>query len=211
MADPRAPRDISIEGFLAALASTDETHGAVSASAMAAGMGTALLLRVASFPQTKTDSVEDRMLLLVAASALGAVREQLIETIETDTAVRLYAARNMPRASATQRTRRDAAIELALQAAADVPLEVMRLCRLALTHAQTVAERGCRAAASDTALAIALLLSGFGGARANLETRLSSLTDVTYTAAVVDDIARLTNETTAAARAAELLVQAPSS
>jgi hypothetical protein len=39
--------------------------------------------------------------------------------------------------------------------------------------------------------------------------KLSSLTDVVYTEAVVDEMARLTDEATVAARAAELLVQAP--
>jgi hypothetical protein len=58
-------------------------------------------------------------------------------------------------------------------------------------------------------LAVALLRVGFNGARANLETKLSSLTDVVYAEAVVGDIARLADEATAAARAAELLVQAP--
>jgi len=58
-------------------------------------------------------------------------------------------------------------------------------------------------------LAIALLRVGLAGARSNLEARLSSLTDVVYTKAVVEEIADLCEKATAAARAAESSVQPP--
>jgi formiminotetrahydrofolate cyclodeaminase len=172
-------------------------------------MGTALLRAVAALPKTKSDSADDRTVLMSALTALADVQEQLIETIETDTAVKIFAARNMPQASETERRERQAALQLALRAAADVPLEVMRLCALGLKHAQAVAARSARAASSDVELAVALLRAGFNGVRANLEMKLSSLTYVVYTEAVVEEIARLTEEATAAARAAELSVQPP--
>ena len=83
---------------------------------------------VAALPQTRSDSVADRTKLIEAAAALTDVQQQLIETIETETAVKLFTARNMPQASDAQRSERQAAIQLALRASADVPLEVMRLC-----------------------------------------------------------------------------------
>jgi formiminotetrahydrofolate cyclodeaminase len=209
MANPQVPSETAIRDFLTALASAEEAHGAASASAVAGGMGTALLLMVASLPKTKSGSVDDRAVLMTAQTALSGVQEQLIETIETDTAVKIYTARNMPQASETQREERQAAIQFALRAAADVPLEVMRLCALGLKYAEVIAGRSSRAASSDMELAVALLRVGFNGARANLETKLSSLTDVVYAETVVGDIARLADEATAAARAAELLVQAP--
>ena len=49
--------------------------------------------------------------------------------------------------------------------------------------------------------------SGLTGARSNLEARLSSLTDVVYTKAVVEEIAHLSEEATTAARAADALGQ----
>jgi formiminotetrahydrofolate cyclodeaminase len=209
MADLRVLSETSIGDFLTALASAEQAHGAVSASAIAAGMGTALLRVVAALPKTKSDSADDRTVLMSALTALADVQEQLIETIETDTAVKIFAARNMPQASETERRERQAALQLALRAAADVPLEVMRLCALGLKHAEAVAGRSARAASSDVELAVALLRAGFNGARANLEMKLSSLTFVVYTEAVVEEIARLTEEATAAARAAELSVQPP--
>lgn len=209
MKTPRLPGETSIRDFLAAVASAEEAHGAVSAAAVAGGLGSSLLLMVATLPRTRSNSIEDRTALIEAATVLSDVQEQLIETIETETAVKIFAARNMPHASDTQRTERQAAIQFALRAAADVPLEVMRLCARGLRHAETVAGRTSRAASADVYLAVALLHAGFAGARANLESRLSSLTDVVYLTSVVDEIARLGEEATTAARAAESLVQAP--
>jgi len=169
MTFPRESSDASIREFLAAVSSGDAMHGAVSAAALAGGLGTSLLVMAAALPQTRSDSVTDRAALAAASTALTSLQQQLLETIETETVVKIYAARNMPQASAAQRTEREAAIQLALRAAADVPLEIMRLCAFALGHARTVADRCARAAATDVELAIALLRAGFSGARSNLE------------------------------------------
>ena len=209
MTESQLGRDVPVREFLTALASADSAQGVVSAAAVAGAMGTSLLLRVAALPTTRSNSLDDRTALLGAAAALGDVEAQLIETIETDTAVKLFAARNMPQANLAQRSQREGAMQLALRAAADVPLEVIRLCALGLKHAQTVAASSCRAAGSDVQLAIALLRIGLTGARSNLEARLSSLIDVVYTKSVVEEIAHLSEEATTAARAAELSMQPP--
>lgn len=207
MAHWRSANETSIRNFLTALASADDAHGAVSASAAAGGMGASLLLMIAALP--RSDSNDDPTLLVSTTTALTGVQEELLETIETETAVKLFTARNMPHASQVERAARETAIQLALRAAADVPLEVMRLCALGLTHARSVAGRSPRAAFADVKLAIALLQAGFNGARANLEAKLSSLTDALYVTSVVDDMARLGDEATTAVRAAESLVQIP--
>src|SRR4026207_471826 len=101
MATPQLGSDAPIGEVLAALASADSTHGAVSASAVAGAMGTSLLLMVAALPTTRSDSIDERSGLMRAGAALGELQEQLIETIETETAVKLFAARNLPQASDT--------------------------------------------------------------------------------------------------------------
>ena len=209
MTDPQRRSDAPLREFMTALASADSAEGAVAAAAAAGAMGASLLLKVAALPSTRSDSAAERTALLRAGALLGDLQEQLIETVETETLVKLFAARNMPQASQTERARRQAAIQLALRAAADVPLEVIRLCTLALKHAQIVAASSCRAAGNDVELAVSLLRVGLAGARSNLETRLTSLTDVVYTKAVVEEIADLCEQATAAARAAESSVQPP--
>ena len=209
MAVPQPGSDGPIREFLSALASADTPEGAVSAAAVAGAMGTSLLLMVAALPTTRLGATDERTALMGAATALGDVQEQLIETMESETVVKLFAARNLPQASQAQKSEREAAIQRALRAGADVPLEVIRLCGVALKHARVVAASSSRAVRSEVELAVALLRVGFNGARSNLEDRLSSMTDVVYTKAVVEEIAGLSEEATAAARAAELSVQAP--
>jgi formiminotetrahydrofolate cyclodeaminase len=85
----------------------------------------------------------------------------------------------------------------------------MRLCGRGLKHAETVAARSSRAASADVQLAVALLNAAFSGARSNLEGKVSSLTDRLYITSVVDEIARLSEETTMATRAAESSLQVP--
>ena len=209
MARPRESIDASLREFLAALSSAESAHGAVSVAAVAGGLGTSLLLMVAAHPKTRSDSATDRTALISATTALADVQEQLLETIETETVVKIYAARNMPQGSTTQRTEREAALQLSLRAAADVPLEVIRLCALGLQHARTVAKHCTRAAAAEVELGVTLLRAGFSGARSNVETRLSSLTDVLYTTAILEETARLGEEVTTAVNAAEASVRVP--
>lgn len=203
------PGSTSIRDFLRAVAAAEEPHGALSVAAVTGGLGTSLLQMAAALPQTRSDSVDDRMRLLEAAVALGDVQEQLLETVETETAVKIFAARNMPQASDSQRSERQAAIQIALRAAADVPVEVMRLCSRGLTHAQTVAAHSSRAASADVELAIELLRSAFNGARSNLEGKMSSLTDAKHIASLADEIARLSEEVAEAARAAAAFLRVP--
>src|SRR4029450_12236942 len=185
----------------------ETAHGAVSTAAVAGGLGSALLLMVAALPQTRSASVADRAKLVGAATGVTGVQRQLIETIETETAVTLFTARSMPQATDAQRSERLAAIQLALRASADVPLEVMRLCAEGLDLAATIAKHGSRAAAADVQLGVALFQAGFDGARSNLEGKLSSFTDAGHVTSVAEEIVRRTGETSASTRATESLLK----
>ena len=198
-----------IRDFLNAIASAEEAHGAVSAAAVSGAIGTSLLMMVAALPHTRFDSVEDRTRLLEAGTALADVQAQLLEAVETETAVKVFAARNMPQASANQRAQRLASLQIALRAAADVPLEVMRLCARGLRQAERLAAHSSRAAAADVQLGIALVQAAFIGARAKLEDKITSLTDTQYVTAVIDEVARLSEESAQAAQSAEAFLQVP--
>ena len=72
-----------------------------------------------------------------------------------------------------------------------------------------VEAHGARAGSADVQLGVALLRAGFEGARSNLEGKLSSFIDAAYITSILDEIGRLTGETTASTRAAESLLKAP--
>jgi methenyltetrahydrofolate cyclohydrolase len=208
MAELRLPNETSIPEFLAALASPEGTHGAVAAAAVAGAMGASLLQRVATLPQTLPEDA-DAPTVLTSAAALARMQEEFLETIETETAVKLFAARNMPHSSDAERVRREDAIQLALRAAADVPMEVMRLCLQALQHAARLASRSPRAAFADVELGIALLEAAFNGARSSLEAKLPSLTDALQVTSIATHVAHLTGDAITAADAAKSFVQVP--
>jgi formiminotetrahydrofolate cyclodeaminase len=209
MANPQLTSDVSIREFLRVVSSADSAPGAVAAAAAAGALGTALLLKVAALPTTRAESIDDYTHLSVAATGLSQLQEQLLETIETESEVKLFAARHMPQTNHVQRAKREAAIQLALRAAADVPLEVIRLCSRALQHSQTVASLSSHAVATEVELAVALLRAAVSGARSNLEGRLGSLTDVVHVKAVVDKIASLSGAAALAADTATFSIQRP--
>jgi formiminotetrahydrofolate cyclodeaminase len=209
MAEAKFPHEGSIPEFLAALASPVNTYGAVSVAAVAGAMGVSLLQMVAALPQALPDSADDRASLVDAVDLLGRLREELLETIETETDVKLFVARNMPQANEAERVKREGAIQFALRAAAEVPLEVMRLCTQGLQRAETVGARTPRAASPDVELAVALLEAGFHGARSSLEAKLPSLTDAVRVRSIAEQVAGLSADAGAAAGAARTLVRVP--
>jgi formiminotetrahydrofolate cyclodeaminase len=152
---------------------------------------------VGGLPQTRSDTVDDRAKLIEAASSLSEVQEQLLEAVETQTAVKIFAARNMPQASQAQRATRQAAIQVALRPLRTCPLEALRLCAHGVKNAATVAADRSRAASVDVQLGVGLLHTAFVGARSHLEGRMSTITDTTYITSVVDEIERLSEEATA--------------
>ena len=207
MAQLRFPKEGSIPEFLAALASPEDAHGALAAAAVAGAMGASLLRMVAALPQTLSNGDDDPTALVSAAAALVRVQEELLETVETETAVKLFAARSLPKASRAERAKRESAIQFALRAAVDVPLEVMSLCERALRPAAAVAKRSPRAASTDVELAVAMLEAAFNAARSNLEAKLPILTDVAHVAAIGEQVARLSDDAASAADAARSLVK----
>jgi formiminotetrahydrofolate cyclodeaminase len=209
MAELRFPNEGSIPEFLAALASPDDTHGALTAAAVTAAIGASLLQKVAALPQTLPHANDELTALVRAAAALARGQEELLETVETETAVKLFAARNMPQASTAERADRERAIQLALRAAADVPLEIMRLCERALQHAHTVGERSPRAASPEVELGVMLLDSAFNAARSILETKLPILTDAVQVTSIGEAIARLSHDAAVSVAAARSSVKVP--
>jgi len=185
--------DKTVRELMAALASADPTPGGGSASAAASAMGASLLLMVSRLPKTRANSDEDRAALAAAAAALTGIQAQLIEAVDADTAAydQVVAAYKLPKGSDADKSARTAAIQHALRAATDVPLNVMRLSVDGLERASAVAAHGHRGAASDAGVAAALLAAGLHGAQLNVDINLGGISDARYTDAVKGEVRRL--------------------
>lgn len=209
MARSRISTTTSLRELYAGMSTADIAPGAVTAAAVASGMGVSLLIMVAALPKTRSGSIDDRTALMGVTTTLLSIQRGLADTLDTQTTARIAAARAMAQTNDEQRLERDTAIQLALRAAAEVPLDIMRLSARGLKHAQTVAAHACRAAATDMELAVGLLRIGLVGARSNLELTLGSLIDETYTQGVIEEIAALSDEGAKAASAAESWLRIP--
>jgi methenyltetrahydrofolate cyclohydrolase len=201
--------DTPLRGLLAAFSSPAPTPGGGSAAALAAAVGASLLMMVARLPKTRTGTDDDRTALEAAAAALDPLRARLTDAIDADAAAydRVVAAYKLPKATPEEQSARKAAIQQALRAATDVPMEVMRMSAEAIDHAKTIAAHGHRAAASDVGVAAALLRAGLRGAGLNIDTNAGSVSDQRYVDGVLGERARLSERAAAAADAAETLLR----
>jgi formiminotetrahydrofolate cyclodeaminase len=165
-------------------------------------------MMVASLPRTRSGSDADRTALAGAARALAPLQARLTDAIDLDAAAydRVVAAYRLAKATAAEQSARAAAIQDALRAATEVPLDVMRASVLALDEARTVAAHGHAPAASDIGVAVALLHAGLRGARLNVAANQAGLKDAGYAAAVGQEAERLADGAECAAQAARTLL-----
>jgi len=200
--------DRSLRDLLTAFSSPDPTPGGGSASALASAVGASLLMMVAGLPKTRTGADEERAALAAAADVLAGIRQQLSDAIDADAAAydMVVAAYKLPKTSPEEQTARKTAIQLALRAATEVPLDVMRSSASALGHAKTIAANGNQNAASDVGVAAALLRAGFRGAGLNVATNLGSISDAAYLSAINAETARLSEAAGQAAAEADALL-----
>ena len=202
-------RDLALRDLLDAFSRPDPTPGGGSAAALSSAVGASLLMMVAALPKTRHGSDADRDALAAAAGALAGIRDRLAASIDEDTAAYdgVVAAYRLPKGSADEQVARKAAIQRALRAATDVPLEVMRQSARALEEATVLAGHGYKPASSDVGVAIAMLMAGSAGAHLNVDVNLDAIADETYRGTVGDEARDLMERTGRIAQRAEDLLQ----
>ena len=201
--------DRPLRDLLAAFSSPEPTPGGGSASALAASIGASLLMMVAALPKTRTGAETERAALSAAAAALAGIRARLTDAIDADAGAYdgVVAAYKLPKSSPDEQAARKAAIQQALRAATDVPLDVMRLAAAAIEHCRTIAANGHRAAASDVGVAAALLRAGLRGAALNIDINVGSVSDPAYVDGVRAESSRLSGSAASTADEAETLLR----
>lgn len=157
----RMIKDKSIQQFLDELASKAPTPGGGSAAAIMGAMGAALVGMVCNLTIGKKnyEAVEDEMKATLAAAE--DVRARLTDMIRADVTVfdQVMGAYGLPKDTEEQKQARTGAIQLALKAATDVPLDCARACAEVIRLSRVVAEKGNKNVVSDAGVAV---LAGHG-------------------------------------------------
>jgi formiminotetrahydrofolate cyclodeaminase len=199
--------DLTVSSFLDALASPEPTPGGGTAAAIAAAIGTSLMMMVAGLTHTRHRTEAEKTALGGARQSLATLREDLIRQADADTVAfnQVMSAYRLPKATDAEKAARKPAVQQALRVATDVPLDTLKTAVLALERSRVVAEYGNPSAASDVRVALELLEAAAAGAAANVEINIISLEDEAYKTRTAASVVELTNQLTehaAAARAA---------
>lgn len=189
--------DRTVADLLAAFRSPDPTPGGGSASALAGAVGASLVAMVAGLPKPRAASDEDVLSLRRSGQRCVELAGQLSTLVDRDSEAyeQVVGAYRLPKGTDAERAARTEAIQRAMRAAIEAPLDVMRACGEALGHGRVVAHLGNANASTDVQVGQELLRAGLRGARLNVEINLGSVKDARYVEEVRNEIARLVDET----------------
>lgn len=183
----------TVRQFADELASGEPVPGGGSTAALAGALGAGLVSMVCNLTigREKFRDAEPAMKAVLADSE--ELRLRLLELLEADTQVysKVIGAYRLPRATAEEKQARTRAIQAALRAAADVPLEVARLSARVVDLCPPAAEQGNPSAISDAAVGALLAASAFEGGALNVETNLGQISDAAYGEAAEKELAEL--------------------
>ena len=168
-----------VQSFLDELASKASTPGGGSAAAIMGAMGAALVSMVANLTVGKKnyEDVDAEMQSLLAESEK--LREQLTDMIKADVDVfdQVMAAYGMSKETDEEKSARSTAIQAALKAATDVPLDCARLCAEVIQLCQPMAEKGNTNVISDAGVAVLAAEAALRSAALNVYINIGGIKD----------------------------------
>ncbi len=171
--------EMPVRGFLDELASASPAPGGGSVAALAGAIAAALTLMVSrlTIGREKFRAQEETM-----RGALGRaedLRHRLLALVDKDTEafLRVISAYRMPKGTDAEKRARAQAVQRAVVAATEVPLEVAALSLEALEMAAVALEHGNPNTASDAGVAFLMALAGARGASLNVRINLDSIDD----------------------------------
>lgn len=199
-ADDEPLASMSVRAFVEELGARSPAPGGGSASALVAAMGAALGAMVGwmTYGKRKFEAQDAVMRRLIPP--LDEAMKALLPLVDKDTrAFDAYlAAVGMPKETADEKNARHAAMQAGLEAAVEVPLEVMRTADRCWDAMAEMAREGNFASRSDLEVGASALAAGIWGASRNVAINLPGIEDEAFRRATGEEAERL------AARAASM-------
>jgi formiminotetrahydrofolate cyclodeaminase len=189
-------RDLTLGGFVDALASAEPVPGGGSAAAVAASLGAALVAMVAGLSQGRMRWAEHASLHAETARTGQRLAARLLDLADEDAAAyaTYAAALKMPKETEDQQDARRAAMRAAARHASEVPMETLEACLSLVVAAESLAGRCNANAASDIGVAALLGEAAAHGAAANVFVNLPSGGDAGYADEMTDRAKRILDD-----------------
>jgi methenyltetrahydrofolate cyclohydrolase len=177
-----ALRELSLEQFTEALASSAATPGGGSASALSGSLAASLLAMVARNTAANPSFTDHVAALEDVAGEAERLRQELIGLVDEDAAAfeRVMTAFRLPKETTELKETRSREIQAGYKAAVEPPLLVCRHALGVLALAGRAAELGNPNSVSDVGVAALLASSALEGAALNVEINLGSIKDETF-------------------------------
>jgi formiminotetrahydrofolate cyclodeaminase len=171
--------DLTLGEFLGRLGSSAPTPGGGAAAAVVGALGAALVEMTANLTigRPRLADVQDQAQRIVQRAADLRGRLERLADADADAFDQVTAAYKMPRADDAQKASRTQAIQSALRAAADVPLQSAQICAEVIVLAEEAAPVLNSAVISDVLVGALMAQAALNGAGLNVEINLGSMTD----------------------------------
>ncbi|MBO0477464.1 cyclodeaminase/cyclohydrolase family protein [Vagococcus sp. DIV0080] len=176
--------ELTVKGFVDVLGSDAPAPGGGSAAALAAAMGISLTKMVCELTIGKKKYAEFEEDMKLVFDESKALQKHLLDAIDEDTEAfnAVSAVFDMPKETDNEKAARRAAMQTALQGAAESPFHMMKLMVNALEITKRAIGKSNTNAASDLGVAALNLKAGLQGAWLNVLINLSSIKDAEFVA-----------------------------
>ncbi len=174
--------DMTIAGFLDELASGSPAPGGGSVAALSGALGAALATMVCHLTVGKPgyEAVQNTMPTLLERGTK--LRQEFTGLIDEDTTAytKVVTALKLPKTTEAEKAKRRDTLQVAFQAAAEVPLHTARLCYDLLALADDVAHQGNKNSITDASVAALMAQAGLESAALNVRINLTSIKDAAF-------------------------------
>ncbi|MBN1870316.1 MAG: cyclodeaminase/cyclohydrolase family protein [Candidatus Omnitrophica bacterium] len=153
-------KNCTLDEYLDVLSKRTPVPGGGSAAAMTAAMAVALVSMVANYSKSRDSNIRSQKKIGAILKQSAQIRRRLLELVDLDAQAYLGVVKTRQSPTKTKKK--------ALRKAAEVPLEVCRLCYRAIQLTPYLVEKGNPRLISDIEVAAELLLAAFHSARVNV-------------------------------------------